>query len=356
MSYDSNSKNSVVSPQTGVLAFPASMSQEAFYYLERLRSEAAPYNIPVRFQLLGEVHLDIMKRAFSAIIERHESLRTQFEEEDGELLQIVLPAVELPLEVIDISHLSGEEQTLELTRIGSHEAQKSFRMSIAPLLRVVVVRLSASEHILHVTIHHTVADGWSIGILIEEFTAFYDAILHERPTSLPLLPIQYADFSAWQREFLASPEMHKQLTYWKEQLQNHSEVDIPADHVRPVVKLWHGDIVSELLPTELTDKLKEIARKNGATLFHVFLSAFKILLSRYTGSTEITLGTPIAGRNRAELEPLIGTFINSLLLRTRFSEDSDFHQLLQQVRDTVLGAMANQDLPFECLVRELKPE
>ncbi|MEO8206361.1 MAG: amino acid adenylation domain-containing protein, partial [Chthoniobacterales bacterium] len=341
---------------SNMLEFPAAMSQEAFYYLERLRREAAPYNIAVRFLLQGELDCPLLERSFQAIIERHESLRTQFEEEDGELLQIVLPAVKLSVEFIDISHLSGEAQTVELERLGSLEAQKSFHMSRAPLLRVSVVRLSAWEHVLHITIHHTVADGWSIGVIIDELTNIYDALANGHPPSLPDLPIQYADFSAWQREFLAGAEMDTELTYWKKQLQDYVEADIPTDHPRPPAKLWHGDIVSELLPVDLTERLKTLAQKNGATLFHVFLAAFKILLSRYSGNCDITVGSPIAGRNRAELEPLIGTFINSILLRTKFSENSDFSQILKQVRDTVIGAMAHQDLPFESLVRALKPE
>jgi len=331
------------------------MAQEAFFYLERLNPGTAPFNIAVRFRLDGPLDVPLLRRAFSAIVERHEVLRVQFEDEDGELVQIVLPSVDVPIAIVDLSAETPDARETRLIEIGLDEAREAFDLTRAPLMRGLLVRLGDTEHILHVTVHHAVADGWSIGILTDELATHYAALAGGGGPQPPPLPIQYADFAVWQREFLAGPEVTKQLDYWVHKLGGYVEVDLPTDHVRPAVKRWNGDIVSRLLPVELTSRLEVIAQRNGATLFQVFLSAFKILLHRYTGSEDITVGTPIAGRNRAELEPLIGTFINSLLLRTDLSGDPSFDVLLGRVRDTALDAIANQDLPFESLVRELKP-
>ncbi|HRJ74066.1 MAG TPA: condensation domain-containing protein, partial [Terrimicrobiaceae bacterium] len=337
------------------LAFPAAMSQEAFYYLERLQPETSPFNIAVRFRIDGPIDPRVIEKALQAIIARHESLRTQFEEDGGELLQIVVPAAAFPLRTIDISAQTPAEQEAAAARLGKEEAVRPFVMEQAPLMRAELIRLAPEEHILHITLHHAVSDGWSIGVLIDELAAHYQAILQNVPPSLPPLPIQYPDFAVWQREFLEGPEIARQLAFWKEQLRGHVEPEFPTDRPRPAVKRWNGDIVSELLPVELTDRLRTIAVQNGATLFHVFLTAFKVLLNRYTGSEDIAIGTPIAGRTRAELEPLIGTFINTVILRSDLSGDPDFPTLLQRIRDTALQALSNQDLPFESLVRALRP-
>ncbi len=347
--------SSVPAGDPGTLAFPAAMSQEAFYYLERLQPETSPFNIAVRFRIEGPIDPQILEMAFRDIIVRHESLRTQFEEDQGELLQVVVPEAAFQLRILDLSAWSAPEREAEILRLGTEEAVRPFAMEKAPLMRAELIRMSAEEHILHVTLHHAVSDGWSIGILIDELAANYQAITQNVPAALDPLPIQYPDFAVWQREFLGGPEVEKQLEFWKEKLRGHVEPEFPTDRPRPAVKRWNGDIVSELLPVDLTDRLRTIAVTNGATLFHVFLAAFKILLNRYTGSEDIAIGTPIAGRSRAELEPLIGTFINTVILRSDLSGDPDFQTLLHRIRDTALQALSNQDLPFESLVRALRP-
>lgn len=339
-----------------ILCFPPSMAQEAFFYLEKLNPGNAPFNIAVRFRLEGPLDADLLKRAFAAVVDRHEILRTRFEDDEGELLQVVEPAAEVPFVFSDLSALRSGEREARLAELGEADATKPFFLSEAPLMRVLLVKLAGDEHILHVSIHHAVADGWSIGILTDELAAFYAAFATGKPPALAPLPIQYADFAIWQKDFLAGPGVAKQLEYWKRKLAGHSELDFPTDHPRPLVKQWNGHIVSRLLPADLTSRLEDIARRNGATLFQAFLTTFKILLHRYSSSEDITIGTPVAGRDRAELEPLIGTFINSVLLRTEISGDFTFDQILQRVRDTALEALANQDLPFESLVREIKPE
>ncbi len=340
---------------SGVLAFPSSLAQEAFYYLEQLRPGVAPFNVAVRFRLEGAIDLVVLREAFEAVVERHEALRTQFEDNSGELMQIVLPTVELPFELIDISELPSDEKGAELERLGLVEAQMPFDLHKAPLLRVLIVRLSAHDHMMHISIHHAVSDGWSIGVLNDELSALYNALVRDERPPLAPLEIQYADYAIWQRDFLAGPEIEPQIEYWKKRLSGLVDLDLPTDHARPAVKKWNGDIVSELLPAELTDRLKDIAKKNGATLFHVFLAAFKILLSRYAATQDVAVCSPVAGRNRPELEPLIGVFINSVILRTDLSGEPDFHEVLRRTRDTAVDALAYQDVPFEALVREIRP-
>ncbi|CAN5762352.1 hypothetical protein BH09VER1_BH09VER1_13410 [soil metagenome] len=339
----------------GVLAFPSALAQEAFYYLEQLRPGVAPFNVAVRFRLEGAIDLEILRRSFETVMERHEALRTQFEDDGGELMQIVLPAVKLPYELIDISELPGEEKAAELERLGLAEAQMPFDLHKAPLIRVLIVRLATHDHMMHISIHHAVSDGWSIGVLNDELSAIYNALARNEAIPLAPLEIQYADYAIWQRDFLAGPDIGPQIAYWKERLDGVVDLDLPTDHPRPPVKKWNGDIVSELLPMELTDRLKELARENGATLFHVFLATFNILLARYAETTDVAVCSPVAGRTRPELEPLIGVFINSVILRTDLSGNPDFHTVLQRTRDTAVEAMAHQDVPFEALVRELRP-
>ena len=345
-------------PQAGggdVIAFPASIAQQVFWYLEMLQPGVTAFNVSMRFRLDGPLDIGRLECTINTIVARHESLRTHFEEEDGELLQVVFPQLAIPLPVLDISHLAADKVQAEADRLSEIEAQRPFRLAIGPMIRTELVRLAPASHILHVTVHHAMFDGWSMTILTEEIARIYQAYADGLPCPLEPLPIQYGDFSIWQKKFLEGPEVAKQLAYWKERLRGMVELDLPTDHPRPPVKSWKGDIVSLLLPREMTARLQAIATRNGATLFHLFVAAFKVLLSRYTGSTDVAVGTPIAGRTRAEIEPLIGVFINSLILRSDLSGDPPFEEFLRQVRDTAFAAVENQDLPFECLVRELRP-
>ncbi|MFZ4681003.1 MAG: amino acid adenylation domain-containing protein [Terrimicrobiaceae bacterium] len=340
----------------GELVFPSALAQEAFCYLEKLQPGATPFNVAVRARLDGPLNVALVKQAFDIMVERHEILRTGFEDGSGELFQVVVPSVDLPFSVQDISSLPENAREAEVVRLGLIEARTPFDLDRAPLIRVLLVRLSDVAHVLHVSLHHAVSDGWSIGVVNDELAAIYDALARGQTSPLPPLAIQYADFAVWQRDFLAGPEMAGQMNYWKTRLHDLVEPELPTDFPRPPVKRWNGDIVSELLAVDLTDRLHDIARENGATLFHVFLTAFKILLHRYTDSTDIAIGSPIAGRNRPELEPLIGAFINTVILRTDLSGNPGFSTALQRVRDSMVEAVANQDIPFEALVRELKPE
>ena len=346
------------SPPAGTeeaLAFPASVAQQVFWYLELLQPEVTAFNVPVRFRLEGPLDVALLEESINAIVDRHETLRTRFEEDGGELLQVIVPSLRLPLPLTDLGHLPEAGRQAEADRLGEIEATRPLKLSKLPLIRAELLRLSDESHVLHVTIHHALFDGSSMTVLTEELAAIYQALHDGKEIQLDPLPIQYGDYSVWQKGFLESPEIKAQLEYWKRRLDGMVELDLPTDRPRPSHKSWRGDLISALLPRDVTDRLQSIATRNGATLYHLLLAAFKVLLHRYTGSTDIAVGSPITGRTRAEMEPLIGVFINSLILRSDLSGDPTFESLLRQVRDTALEAVENQDLPFECLVRELRP-
>lgn len=341
---------------TDVLAFPASVAQQMFWYLELLQGTVTAFNVPLRFNLAGPLDIRLMERAFNALIERHEILRTCFGEEDGELLQIVSPKIELRLAVIDISHFPAERIDDEANRLGSIEAHRPFDLATAPLLRAEILRLAPDRHILHFTVHHALFDGMSMGIFGREIAELYQALFEKRTPRLEPLAIQYGDYSVWQKGFLDGPRVKSQLDYWKRKLDGMTEVNLPTDFPRPPVKSWKGDITSRLLPKELSAKLQTIAASQGATLFHVHLAAFMLLLHRYSGDLDIAVGAPVVGRSGGDLEALIGVFINTLILRTDLSGDPTFLDFLTQVRDMSLEALENQELPFETLVAAMRPQ
>ena len=337
------------------LAFPASVAQQAFWYLELLEKSVSAFNVPLRFRIDGPVDPRILQKALGSIAGRHESLRTHFEEDNGELLQIVVAELEFPLPLHDISSLTEEKMGEEADRLGTREAQRSFDLSSGPLLRAELVKFSPVKHHLHLTFHHSVFDGLSIALFISELAEFYEVHLYRREDTLEPLPIQYGDYSVWQKDLLQSPQVAAQLEWWKGNLAGMVEPDLPTDRPRPARKSWKGEIVSTPLSKDLIERLQTIASRNSSTLFHLQLAAFKILLQRYTGSDDISVGTPVSGRTRPEIEPLIGIFINSLILRSDLSGNPSFEKLLGQVRDNALRAIDHQDLPFENLVRELRP-
>jgi amino acid adenylation domain-containing protein len=343
-------------PAGDVLAFPASVAQQTFWYLDSLQNDLSAFNVPLRFRLTGPLDVSLLERTINTLIARHETLRTHFAEEKGNLLQIVAPELVIRIPVIDISHMPADRMDEEADRLGSIEARRPFQLSKGPMIRAELVRMSADSHILHVTVHHALFDGMSMTILTRELAAVYQAYFDGDPCPLEPLDLQYGDFSVWQTGFLESAEMKRQLDYWKQRLSGMKELELPTDFPRPAVKSWKGDITSVLLPAELTERLHAIAAKHGATLFHLQLAAYMLLLHRYSGADDIAVGTPVTGRTRGELEPIIGVFINSLILRGDLSRNPSFESLLVQVRSTALEALENQEIPFECLVRELRPE
>jgi amino acid adenylation domain-containing protein len=336
---------------------PLSFAQQRLWFLEQLEPGSTAYNMPAAVRLTGELNVGALAQAMSEIIRRHEVLRTSFTLRDGRPVQLIAEARPISLAPVDLSHLSEEERENEARRLATEEAARPFDLSSGPLLRVSLLRLGEDEHILIVTMHHIVSDGWSMGILVHELATLYAAFSAGEASPLPELQIQYADYAHWQREWLQGEVLEEQLRYWREQLGDAPPLlTLPTDRPRPAVQTDHGAVHSLRLSASLTAALRALSQREGTTLFMTLLAAFQTLLSRYSEQEEIVVGTAIANRTRAEIEPLIGFFINTLALRTSLSGEPSFRELLQRVRETALGAYMHQDVPFEMLVEELEPE
>jgi amino acid adenylation domain-containing protein len=336
---------------------PLSYAQQRLWFLQQLEPSNPFYNIHAALRLTGEFDAASLERSLAEIIRRHETLRTSFQAVEGRPMQAVADAVEFRVEVEDLSALPEPERAEAARRLAFEEAQTPFDLTRAPLLRMRLLRLGDEEHVALLTMHHIVSDGWSTGVLIRELAALYRAHTEGAEPALAPLPVQYADFAAWQREWLAGGALESQLAYWKRELAGQAPaLELPTDRPRPAVQTYNGATEAFELSRELSDDLKALGRGEGATLFMVLLAAFQTLLYRYTGQDDITVGTPVANRNRAETEGLIGFFVNTLALRARFDGAESFGELLRRVRETTLGAYVHQDVPFEKLVEELQPE
>ncbi|MGI8990877.1 MAG: non-ribosomal peptide synthetase [Bryobacteraceae bacterium] len=339
-----------------VCAFPASLGQERFWFLDQIEKGNPAFNIAVRFALKGALDVAILERAFNELVSRHEILRTTFGMSDGHLTQWIRPAPAIATPVNDLRSLDQPERDEEANRLTVVEARKRFDLTSGPLLRASLLRLEDECYELMLTVHHIVADGWSIGVIANELGVIYEAFARHRKSPLPDLPIQYADFTVWRKEQLQDGSLDPDREYWKKQLENVAQFEVLPDKPRPPVQTSNGTILSLLLPKSLTNALKELGGRHGATLFMTALAVFKMLMHRYTGQDDIVIGSQIAGRNRVELEPLIGPFINTLVLRTDVSGYPAFPELLGRVRDMAADSVAHQEMPFELLVEELRPE
>ncbi len=336
---------------------PLSFAQQRLWFLDQLVPNSPAYNVPTSVRLSGPLNHYILRRTFTELLRRHEILRTTFPIRDDQPHQLIAPPAAFHLPVLDLADLAPEQREVELQFLADDEAQRPFDLERGPLLRAMLVRLGDEDHALLFTTHHIISDGWSIRILIQEISTLYAAYAAGKPSPLPELPIQYADYAVWQRERLSGEVLAAELAYWRGQLGDSVEpLDLPTDRPRPTVQTQNGARYGLGLSQRLSEEIKELSARKGTTLFMTMLAAFQALLSRYTGQEEIAVGTPIAGRNRAETEPLIGFFVNTLVLRTSLSGDPSFTELLERVRVMALGAYAHQDLPFEKLVEELQPE
>ncbi|MFE8605167.1 non-ribosomal peptide synthetase [Archangium violaceum] len=336
---------------------PLSFAQQRLWFLDQLEPGSAFYNMPTAVKLEGSLDVAALERALSELVRRHESLRTTFSTQEGQPVQVIAPHGEQSLPVVDLSTLPASEQEDEVRRLSTESALKPFDLGNGPLLRTLLLRLDAQQHVLVITQHHILSDGWSMGVLVREVATLYAAFTQGKPSPLPELPVQYADYAAWQRGWLQGEVLEQQLGWWRQQLADAPRaLELPTDRPRPPVQTHNGATSSVQLPLALSQGLKALAQKEGATPFMVLLAAFQVLLSRYSGQDDISVGSPIAGRNRGEVEGLIGFFINTLVLRARVSHQRSFRELLAQVRDTTLGAYAHQEVPFEKLVEELQPE
>jgi amino acid adenylation domain-containing protein len=336
---------------------PLSFAQQRLWFLDRLQPGTAAYNIAFGLRLRGALDVPVLAAALAHVVHRHESLRTTFAQAGGTAVQVIAPPGPWSLPVVDLSRLVAERAPSEARRLARAEAARPFDLATGPLFRAQLVRLAADDHSALFTLHHVISDGWSMGVLSREVAALYAAFRQGRPSPLPALPFQYADFAAWQRRWLDDDVLAEQLGYWRRQLAGDlPALELPADRPRPAVQSFRGATQSLLLSPELTAALRACGRRHGATLFIFLLAGFDALLHRYTGQEDLVLGSPIANRNRVEIEGLIGFFVNTLVLRVRMDGEIAFGELIARAREVALGAYAHQDLPFEKLVEELQPE
>ena len=334
-----------------------SFAQQRLWFLDQLRPDSPVYNVPVVFQLRGLLDVAALEHSLNEIVRRHKALRTTFATVDGRLIQVVAPVLSLTLPVVGLCEVPETEREASARQLLTEEVRRPFDLAHGPLLRATLLRLDAEEHVLLLMMHHIVSDDWSIKVFNQELAVLYEAFSAGKPSPLPELPIQYADFAVWQRQWLQGEVLEEQLSYWKQQLGGSLPVlELPTDRPRPAVQTFEGAIQSFVLSSDLTNALKALSRREGVTLFMTLLAAFRTLLYRYTGQWDILVGSPIANRNRAEIERLIGFFVNTLVLRIDLSGNPTFRELLCRVREVTLEAYAHQDLPFEKLVEELQPE
>jgi amino acid adenylation domain-containing protein len=344
-------------PRNGNL--PLSFAQERLWFLDRLAPGNAAYNIPLALAAQGELSLPALEAALGEMVRRHEALRTTYEprgDRPAQMAQIIAPPSRFGLPLVDLADLPETARREEARRLADETVAAPFDLERDPVLRARVVRLGPAEHALLLTVHHIAADGWSVGMMVEEIAALYPAALAGSASRLPKLPVQYADFAVWQRAWLQGEVLERQLGYWRERLAELPALALPADRPRPRVQSFRGATRVYPIGPETARALASLARRQDATLFMVLLAAVQALLGRHAGQEDLAVGSPIANRTRAEIEPLIGFFVNSLVLRGDLAGDPPFRELVARARRTALEAYSHQDLPFERLVEELRPE
>ena len=338
-----------------VYAFPLSFAQQRLWFLDQLQPNSSSYNVSWSIRMTGRLDCEALERSLNEIVQRHEVLRTTFSVDGGEPVQVVAPFLRVPLPVIDLSDRHDREE--QARRVAREEAQQPLDLNKGPLVRARLLRLEQDDHVLLLSMHHIIFDGWSRRILVRELATLYEAFSCGQASPLPAVALQYADYAVWQRRHLRGDNLEKHLSYWKKQLAGApASVNLPTDRPRPAVQMFRGTARTFALSHNLSERLNVLSRSQGATLFMTLLATFQALLARYSGEEDIVVGTPIANRNRSEIEGLIGFFANTLALRTDLSGDPTFAELLGRVKEVALGAYAHQDMPFEKLVEELRPE
>ncbi len=337
-------------PVPEVSVFPASFAQQRLWFLDRLMTSSEVYNILRVLRLKGPLDVPKLERCINELVRRHEILRTRFVEQDGQPEQVILPELELRLPVIELKDPAVIDEHVR------QEAASPFDLQQAPLLRAKLLHLADDDHVLLLNLHHIIADGWSMGVLAREISALYNAAVAGSQAALPDLPVQYADYAVWQRDWLQGEALERQLAYWRTQLAGLHALELPLDRPRPATPSYRGGQQPFVLSPIVTDKLKALGRAEGVTLFMILLTTLQVLLHRYSGQNDFAVGTPIAGRTRPELDGLIGLFVNTLVLRSDLSGNPSFRSALRRTREVALGAYGHQELPFEKLVEELQPE
>ncbi|PFZ04211.1 non-ribosomal peptide synthetase, partial [Bacillus pseudomycoides] len=336
---------------------PLSYAQQRLWFMDQLEPNSSLYNIPAAWRLRGKWGIEALEKGYNALIQRHEVLRTVIQEINGEPIQVIEAYTPKALQVIDLRHLSQEEKELRLKVLTQSEIETPFHLSKGPLIRTQLIMMEEEELVLLCTMHHIISDGWSMGILLDEWFAMYQAFIEEKLVQLPPLALQYADFAQWQRDWLKDEVLAQQLEYWQKELSGEIPVlQLPFDSPRPAVQSYKGDTYQVTLPVALLDKIKAFSCQEGATLFMTLLAGYQGFLSRYTGQKDILVGSPIANRNYKEIEGLIGFFVNTLVYRANLTDDSTFKELVAQVKGKALKAQEYQDVPFEKVVEVLQPE
>jgi acyl carrier protein len=336
---------------------PLSFAQERLWFLDRLQPGGSVYNIPLALGLKGRLAWPVLAASLDEVAARHEVLRTTFALAGGRPVQVIAPALRLDPAVVDLSGLPAGLRQRESKRLGREEAARPFDLEQGPLVRSALLRLAEEHHIALFTVHHIVADGWSMGVLVREVGELYRTLSRGERPSLPELPVQYADFALWQREWLSGPVLDEQIAFWRRSLEGAPALlELPTDRPRPAVQSYRGTKAPFSLNADLLAGLAELQRNHGVTLFQALLAAFQTLLARLANQQDVVVGSPVAGRNRLETENLIGFFVNALALRATVPGDWSFADLLAQVRETTVAAYAHEDLPFEKLVEEIQPE
>nr|AAF17281.1 NosD [Nostoc sp. GSV224] len=336
---------------------PLSYAQQRLWFLDQLEPNSAIYNIPLALRLVGNLNRAALEQSFQEIIDRHEALRTNFITVDGKPSQIIQTQINWTVSVVECEHLPPSEQEIATQQLVQQQAIQPFDLAEGALIRATLIVLSKTEHILLLCMHHIVSDAWALGVFVQELAALYNAYSQGEPSPLTPLPIQYADFGIWQREWLQGEVLQNQISYWQQQLKDAPALlSLPTDRPRPAVQTFAGAIQEFALSVELSNQLTQLSQKQGVTLFMTLLAAFDTLLYRYTGQLDILVGSAIANREHSEIEGLIGFFVNTLVLRTDLSGNPSFSELLSRVRQIALGAYSHQELPFEMLVEALQPE
>jgi len=346
----------VIPKRSQISPVPLSFAQQRLWFLHQLDPDNPYYSELACVQLLGALNVDALEKSFNEIVQRHEALRTTFEIVEEQAVQVIHPAVTVKLPVVKLDLMPEVEQQAQIEQLTTEIAQKPFDLTTVPLLRSVLLQIDVEEYLLVFAIHHIVVDGWSIGVLICELVVLYEAFSINKTSPLLELPIQYADFAIWQRQWLQGELQKTQLDYWKQQLAGAATLALPTDRPRPPVQSFRGAVVSFELSASLTDMLRDLSNAEGVTLFMTLLAAFQALLYRYTGQEDICVGSPIANRNQGQIQGLIGFFVNTLVLRTHLAGNPSFLELLNRVRQVCVGAYAHADIPFEQLVEELQPD
>jgi amino acid adenylation domain-containing protein len=348
-----------ISIEPNMYMFPASFAQQRLWFLDQLEPNSSAYNILSTLHINGLLDVEILKRSLQAIIERHEALRTTFAISDGQPMQVIVPTLNVPLSLVNLEHLPEEEREAEALRLANDEVKVPFDLDLAggSLLRTTLLKLGSQEHILLLCIHHIIFDGWSNSVFFQELETLYHVLSSGQSGVLPELPIQYADFTLWQRGWLQGELLEEHLAYWKQQLADAPTLlELPTDHQRPSVPTKRGATHLFTLPFSLTKALKGLSRRHRVSLFMTLTAAFHTLLYRYSGQEDLLMGTVAADRRLPETEKMIGFFVNTLVLRADLSGDPTFQELLRRVREQVLQALDHQDVPFEYLVKELQPD